>query len=253
MTDENYAPITHNGDNTHSNTNMGDFDDTHPFMDGVSSINSIYFWSHLSKEAPATWVSDLESGPIHVAVNEDFTIAGVLMYPGDVKRWTGDGWVLYNNIIQNLMEGLVEDFDPPYVEGMDPDDGEVDVPVDSAIVFHCVDEISRVEIDTIDFSVQDTSLRGDRMVSSGAALSIHPSPTRTLPGELDIDDTDEQDIICTWTGYDDFYEGEIITCTVAAGLADSRDNEMEEDFVWSFDTGPGAVTTTTWGAIKAGI
>jgi hypothetical protein len=37
---------------------------------------------------------------------------------------------------------------------------------------------------------------------------------------------------------------------VAAGLADSRDNEMEEDFVWSFDTWV-AVEGTTWGAIKA--
>ncbi|MCX7022373.1 MAG: hypothetical protein NTW26_08910 [bacterium] len=42
-----------------------------------------------------------------------------------------------------------------------------------------------------------------------------------------------------------------ITCTVAAGLADSKGNPMVDDFVWTFDTYSSAVTTTTWGAIKA--
>jgi len=250
MTDANYAPMTHNGSGAYSNTNLGTKDDAHPFMDGVSAISSIYFWTYVSKESPATWVADNTNGNVFCAVNEDFTIAGVNMYPGDVKHWSGDGWVLLNNVIQNLMDGLVDDFDPPYVTGMDPDDGETDVPVDSAIVFHCVDEISNVDLDTIDFTVQDSTLSGNRAMSTSAALGVHASPARTLPGDLDLDDTDPMDVVCTWTGDDPFYDGVVITCTVAAGLADRRGNEMADDFVWTFDTGLD-VTATTWGAIKA--
>ncbi len=147
---------------------------------------------------------------------------------------------------------LVSDTDPPYVDEMDPDDGDTDVPVDADIVFHCKDDISPVDLDTIDFTVQDTTLRGDRVVSASDALSSHASPARTLPGDLDIDDSDPLDLVCTFTPDDDFYEGETITCTVAAGLADTRGNEMGDDFVWSFDTTPPiAVEDTTWGVIKA--
>jgi hypothetical protein len=44
--------------------------------------------------------------------------------------------------------------------------------------------------------------------------------------------------------------GDTITCTVAAGLADVKGNEMADDWVWTFDI-EGAVESTTWGVIKA--
>jgi hypothetical protein len=251
MTDANYAPMTHNGSGAYTYTNLGTKDDAHVFMDGVTSISNIFYWTYVSKEAPATWVADNTSGNVYCAVNADFNVAGVNMYPGDYRYWSGDGWVLYNNIIQNLMVGLVEDTEPPYVTGMDPDAGETDVPIDSNIVFHCVDDISPVDLDTIDFTVQDSTLSGDRIVSSSASLGIHATPARTLPGDLDVDDTDPMDVVCTWVGDDPFYEGVTITCTVAAGLADRRHNEMVDDFVWTFDTHSEGVATTTWGAIKA--
>jgi len=250
MTDENYAPMTHNGSGAYTYTNLGSKDDAHVFMDGVSSISNIFYWTYVSKEAPATWVADNTNGTIYCAVNADFNVAGVNMYPGDDRQWSGDGWVLYNNIIQNLMEGLIEDTEPPYVTGMDPDAGETDVPEDSDIVFHCVDEISPIDLDTIDFTVQDSTLSGNHIVSSSASLGIHATPARTLPGDLDVDDTDPKDVVCTWSGDDPFYDGVVITCTVAAGLADRRHNEMVDDFVWTFDTGAD-VAATTWGAIKA--
>ena len=106
MTDADYMPMTHNGSGAYSNTNLGDFDDTHDFMDGVSSITSIYFWTYVNLEGPATWVADNTNGTTLVAVNEDYNCAGVNMYPGDIRHWTGDGWVMYNNIIQNMMEGM---------------------------------------------------------------------------------------------------------------------------------------------------
>jgi len=137
------------------------------------------------------------------------------------------------------------EFDPPYVTGMDPDDGEVHVPLDANIVFHCVDDAHPVDTGTIDFTAADTTLGTGRALGAGES-------NRTLTGDLDFDDTDPLDIVCTFDPDDDFYEGDTITNTVAAGLADSKGNEMADDFVWTFDTYSG-VATTTWGAVKAGF
>jgi len=134
--------------------------------------------------------------------------------------------------------------DPPYVTGMDPDDGEVGVPLDADIVFHCVDDEHPVDLDTIDFTAADSTMGTGRTLGVG-------SPNTTLAGDLDVDDTDPMDVVCTFDTDDDFYEGVTVTCTVAAGLADSKGNEMADDFVWTFDTEGADVATTTWGAIKA--
>ncbi|MCK4594276.1 Ig-like domain-containing protein, partial [bacterium] len=136
------------------------------------------------------------------------------------------------------------DTDPPYVDGMDPDEGEYGVPPDSDIIFHCKDDLSGVDIDTIDFTVQDTTL-------SGRFASIGCDPIRTVPGDLDIDDTDPLDVVCTFDPTNPFYEGEDITCTVDGELADNAENEMGDDFVWTFYIYGDDVTETTWGAIKA--
>jgi len=253
QTDENYAPLTHNGNCAYSYTDLGSYDSGHPFMDGVSSIIGIYFMCYVQKEQSATWVADTTSLYPLCSVNADYNVAGVNMYPGDARRWSGDGWVLYNNIIQSLMENSVDDQSPPVVEGMDPGNGDSHVPLDYTIVFHCVDLISPVDLDTIDFTVKDSTLSGDRVVSSSAALGVHASPARTLPGDLDVDDTDQMDVVCTWTGDDSFSEGSAITCTVDGGLADRRGNEMGEDFVWTFSISGSSVVETTWGAIKAGF
>jgi len=135
------------------------------------------------------------------------------------------------------------DTDPPYVNGMDPDDGQVDVPLDANIVFHCVDDLSKIDLATIDFTARDTSLHAEHTVGLG-------SPNRTIDGDLDVDDTDPKDVVCTFDPTDNFTPGDTITNTVAAGLADVKGNEMADDWVWTFDI-EGAVTSTTWGAIKA--
>ncbi len=250
VNDASLCPIS-GSSNQHRYADLGTVHEpSHPMMDGVSTITNLYYGVSASMESGALLIADDSLGRPLAAINADENVAALQVCPGSYKYWSGDGWVLANNTIHYLMEGGVEDFDPPYVDGLDPDDGEVQVPVDSTIVFHCKDDISKVETDTIDFSAQDTSLGGSRFVSAGAALSVAYDSTRSISGDLDIDDTDEQDIICTFTPDDDFYEGDTITCTVAAGLADSRGNEMEDDFVWTFDTWSG-VEETTWGTIKA--
>ncbi|MCK4594417.1 hypothetical protein KAU45_07935 [bacterium] len=179
---------------------------------------------------------------------------GVGVMTGLYASYIGGGQeqALWENVL-NFIWGGEPDIEPPWVEGMDPDDGEIDVPVDTTIVFHCVDLLSSVELDTIDFSARDTSLSDGRAVSASATLSVAHDSTRSIAGELDIDDTDPKNVVCTFTPYDPLYEDDTITCTVAGGpdgLADSRGNYMEEDWVWIFDTEV-AVEDTTWGQIKA--
>jgi len=249
--DGDYAPLTHNGNCAYSYTDLGSYDSGHPFMDGVSSISDVYFMAYVGRESTATWVADTTSFYPLCAVNTDFNVVGINMYPGDGKRWTGDGWKLHNNVIENLMMNSVEDTAAPAVEGMDPGDGDSRVPLDYTVVFHCVDDKTPVDTDTIHLTVRDSSLRGDNAVRTGAAQEIRFGSSRTLAGELDVDDTDQLDVVCTWTGADDFCEGATVTCTVNGGLADRMGNEMGDDFVWSFSTSDASVTETTWGAIKA--
>jgi hypothetical protein len=142
------------------------------------------------------------------------------------------------------------DYLPPEVTGMDPADGEVDVHVDTTIVFHVVDDISGVDVTTIEFTAQDTSKNAH---SFARAFSVGgPSPTGAIPGELNFDDIDPLDIVCTFTPDDDLPYADAITCTVAAGLADILGNETSLDIVWDFTTEdePG-VKNSTWGEIKA--
>ena len=253
QTDGDYAPLTHNGNCAYSYTDLGSYDHGHPFMDGVSSITKIYYMTYASKEQSATWVADTTSLYPLCAVNADFNVVGINMYPGDSKRWTGDGWRLHNNVIENLMMSSVEDTVPPTVEGMDPGDGDSHVPLDYTIFFHCVDDHTPVDTDTIRLTVRDSSLRGDNVVRTGAALSVHFDSSRALAGDLDVDDSDQMDVVCTWTGADPFYEGVTVTCTVDGGLADRLGNELGDDFVWTFSTSGASVTETTWGAIKVGF
>jgi len=144
--------------------------------------------------------------------------------------------------------------EPPYVCGMDPDDGDSGVPVDTDIVFHCRHDIHRIDIDTIDFTVEDTSRRPGGMAlgssSASAALQAGAHSAGEISGTLDIDDTDPMDVLCTFTPDSDLPVDRII-CTVAAGLSTDHGDVMEEDFVWTFSTGNFSVQETTWGAIKA--
>ncbi|MCX7020880.1 MAG: Ig-like domain-containing protein [bacterium] len=249
--DENYCPLTlgwHNFDFE----SLGDYD-PHPIMEGVLSISDIYYWQDITIETPATWVADLANGSIFVAVNTARNAVGINFYPGDFSQWTGDGWVLLNNAIQYLMEGGTEDLDPPYVAGMDPEDGAEGVPVDTAIVFHCKDYISGVDTDTIDFTVRSTTLRpGSACVSSASAVGVEPVESVAISGVLAVDGVDPLDVVCTFTPDEDLPSDAVIICVVDDKLADLSGNEMGYNFIWTFSTvGIPQVERTTWGAIKA--
>jgi len=154
-----------------------------------------------------------------------------------------DFWGRYDAFFQIIEGTPYPDMDPPYVDGLDPYDGESSVPLDSDIIFHCKDDDKGVDVSTIAFIARDTSLSGSRVLGIG-------SSNRSIGGDLDIDDADLNDVVCTFNPHDDFYEGDTITCTVDGKLADIKGNEMGDDFVWSFTTTGAAVENTTWGAIK---
>ncbi len=144
-----------------------------------------------------------------------------------------------------------EDYRPPEVTGMNPDDGEDDVPVGTTIVFHVVDDLSGVDVATIEFTVEDTT-RGYQCFRL-AFSTDGPSPTGEISGDLHIDDIDPLDVICTFTPDSDLPYDDSITSTVAAGLADMQGNATRHDIVWSFETeeDPGGLKNAAWGEIKA--
>ena len=143
----------------------------------------------------------------------------------------------------------------PTVGGRDPSDGAEGVDPDSDIIFHVYDPGIGVDIDTLVFTVADTSLdllsEGSRALSAGSgALSTGYAPAGVITGDLDIDDGDPGDVICTFDPNDPL-PSDTITCTVAAGLADDLGNETDADIVWTFDITGEGTEDATWGQIKA--
>jgi len=250
--DPEYCPLTR-GYTSYSYTDLGDYEDYMGIMDGVTSITDIYYWQYVSTESGATWVADLENGTDMVAVSEYYFVVAINLYPGDYRYWSGDGWTLYNNAIRYA---IGYDTSPrPWVEGMDPDDGESDVPVGRDIVFHCCSGMFGIDVSTIVFTAEDQSRRsGDRALRAGSSslsTSCNPRPAGEIPGTLVIDDSDWTDVVCTFTPDEDL-PVDLITCTVDGCLADRTGREMRYDFVWTFETKDiPKVEQTTWGAIKA--
>jgi len=257
VTDPTLCPIA-GGGNQYSSVNLGTiYEETHPIIDGdagtVSSINGMYYWVSGSMESGALRVADNSAGTPLAAVNSDENCAALNVCPGSYKYWSGDGWTLMGNTIHLMMYDH-QPGDPPYVYGMDPDDGDTGVPVDTDIVFHCADDLSPVDTDTIDFTVEDQSLGlGGGALGPDSALAVgwdNRRPAGEISGTLDIDTTDPKDVICTFTPDSDL-PVDLIRCTVAAGLADDKGWETTDNVIWQFSTGNYAVVSTTWGAVKA--
>jgi hypothetical protein len=255
--DDPYLCPINGGGSQYSSVNLGTiYEPDYPMIDGfsgtVSSINGMYYWVSGNMESGALRVADNSAGTPLAAINENEDVAALNICPGSYRYWSGDGWILMNNTIETMMMSGPVDNDPPYVYGVDPEDGAVDVPVDSNIVFHCKDDRHHVELFTIDFTARDTTLSGGRALHTGASMSVDFDSTNIIPGDLDFDDTDPKDVVCTFDPTDDLNDEDTITCTVAAGLADSCGNEMVDDFVWSFETEEiPNVEQKSWGAVKA--
>jgi len=152
----------------------------------------------------------------------------------------------------HLHLGSMLDTHEPIVVDVDPENGEDDVSIDSTIEFTLRDD-SRLNLDTLDFSVTDDTLSSGRALTPGSrALSAGFTRAGEISGDLDIDDSDPQSVVCTFTPDEEFGYEATVTCTIAAGLEDTQGFGTSEDYVWSFVTEEWVrVEATTWGAIKA--
>jgi hypothetical protein len=131
---------------------------------------------------------------------------------------------------------VAQDTDPPYVDGLDPGDHDYDIPIYSDIIFHCKDDGVGVDLETIDFRLDDFTLGYGPAVSASAFERVGFLPTRRVYGELYIDDSDPNDVVCTFTPDDPLDSWRVYKATVYGSLADEVGNEMGEDFVWIFST-----------------
>jgi len=243
MTDDEYCPmaLVWRGGGANG-VGLGDYDPGHPILDGVESITGIEFWEYLGVYPGATWLASLDNFYDLAGINADENVVGLNLYPGDGRLWQGDGWILINNAVRYMMD---TDTAPPYVDDIYPTDGAGVIP--DEVVFHCKDAQSSVDTDTISFTLDYDTLR--RGCSVGATALVTPtSPAGVVPGDLDIDDTDPRDVVCTWTP-DEPLDYEYYTARVDGSLADVLGNEMGEDFVWVF--GEESVKEQSWGAVKA--
>jgi hypothetical protein len=163
----------------------------------------------------------------------------------------GDKEVVQSLMVHLNLSGLLDTHEP-IVEELDPEDGEDDVPIDSTIEFTLRDD-SGIDLDTLDFSVTDDTLSGGRALTAGGrAVCAGFTGSAEISGELDIDDSDPQSVVCTFTPDEDLPYEATITCTIAAGLQDTQGYPTTEDIVWSFVTEEWVqVIDTSWGAIKA--
>jgi hypothetical protein len=163
----------------------------------------------------------------------------------------GSTWIDYSSYGYGaiMIRGVVnDDVDPPYVDQQNPPDGGDGYP-DTDIVFHTIDDDIGVDTSTIDFSAEDESksMAGNKLAS---AFVIKTSKG-VVPGSLDIDDTDPNDVICTFTPDSDLPIGDTITCTVATGLADLLTNATDTDIQWSFEVIPyEGIESKSLGSIK---
>jgi hypothetical protein len=146
---------------------------------------------------------------------------------------SGNGFWRWNPTYDLMLRVKVnDDMDPPYVDEQDPAGGDTGVDPGTDIAFHCKDDDYGVDSATIEFSADD-----------GTKAEIS--------GTLYIDDTDPNDVICTFTPDSDLPEGAIITCVVDDSLADGLGNEMDDNEAWSFTVGYMNVEEASVGEIKA--
>ncbi|MCX7021057.1 MAG: Ig-like domain-containing protein [bacterium] len=168
-----------------------------------------------------------------------------------LEKNSGDKEVVQSMLI-HLDLGSMLDTHEPIVEDIDPQNGEDDVPIDASIEFTLRDD-SGINLDTLDFSVTDDTLSSGRALTPGGhSLSAGFTRSGDISGVMDIDDSDPQSVVCTFTPDDEFGYEATITCTIAAGLEDGLGIPTSDDFVWNFITEEWVrIQTTTWGAIKA--
>ena len=102
--DEGYSPfININGGNHYYDASLGDFDLSHPLMDGVLEASD-YFRDIVDLDLDATLVASWDDGEEFVAFKNN--VVAINAYPGKYFMWTGDIGIIFHNAVNFLMDGL---------------------------------------------------------------------------------------------------------------------------------------------------
>ncbi|UCE25998.1 MAG: hypothetical protein JSW52_06415 [Candidatus Coatesbacteria bacterium] len=118
--DPDYNPLN-GGTNNHTYRNLGTVHEPdHPLMDGVSSINNMYYGVNSTVESGALLVCEASDGRPLGAVNAAENVAAIDCTPRSTKMWSGDGWVLLLNALKVVMVPMPGEFNL-----LTPADGEV--------------------------------------------------------------------------------------------------------------------------------
>jgi hypothetical protein len=100
MMDE-YSPLSP-GTISYTTHYLGDYDDSSPLMDGISSISD-YYMSYVSLINNGEWVASYDDGTPFVAFNPDNSAVAINGYVGDSRQFTGDMILLsYNAVIFSI-------------------------------------------------------------------------------------------------------------------------------------------------------
>ena len=191
----------------------------------------------------------LTNGQIfHPGWSHTSTSAGVMLddAKGGYSCWLWLGsWYDYSAYYTHMMRVVInDDTSPPYADTFDPPDGGYALS-DTTISFHVRDDDVGVDTPTIYFTAEDSP----KSISQKDTVSLSKG---VISGILDIDDSNPNDVVCTFTPDSDLTVWDTITCTLDAGLADTLGNATDSDIVWHFTVIIiNSVQPTSLGHIKA--
>jgi hypothetical protein len=104
INDPGYSPFHAVGGNPFSAGSLGAYDASHPIMQGVTSINGSYR-DLVGVDPTATVVARWSDGLPFVGINESCNVAGITLFPGNGRRWSGDAPLLYFNAVNTVFSG----------------------------------------------------------------------------------------------------------------------------------------------------
>jgi hypothetical protein len=195
-------------------------------------------WGYSADFSPPVWFANgTVTHPGQYASSSSGGICTDTNYSGSGYCWIGDpsyGWYGdYTPYFGHCMARLIvnNDTTPPYADTFSPADGGTGQP-NVIIGFHVRDDDAGVNSNSIAFDAANS--KGD------------------ISGTLHKDDSNPNDVVCTFTPNSDLTVGDTITCTVHSGLTDRLGNVNQSSFVWTFTVIPYTnLQPTSLGYIKA--
>jgi len=109
MMDE-YSPLSP-GSISYTPLNLGEFDDSHPLMEGVSFVSDIYA-SYVGEINGGQTVAFWEDGTPFVAYNPNNNVVAINGYVGDYRQFSGDMIIISHNAVVFSSGGTWLNVDP---------------------------------------------------------------------------------------------------------------------------------------------